>query len=188
VNAEQLERGGSSALTTQQRRNRMISKKMADALNKQINAETYSAYLYQAMSAYASSTNMSGVANWLAVQALEEMGHAKKIYDYVLSVGAKVVLEGIDKPPTDFESVKQIFKATLDHEKKVTKMINALVDLAKKDNDHATEIFLQWFVTEQVEEEEHAGDIVAKLNMAGDKGGVLFMIDKWLGARKPGGE
>ncbi len=161
----------------------MITDKMAAALNKQINAEWYSAYLYQSMSAYATAQGLSGAANWLSCQAKEEMTHGMKIYDYLNSVGARVVLTAIDQPPTDFESVRDVFEQTLAHEKKVTALINGLANLARDERDHATEIFLQWFVTEQVEEEENANDILSHLKLAGSEGGGLFMIDKELGTR-----
>jgi len=161
----------------------MISKKMTEALNKQINAELYSAYLYLAMSSHASFNGTTGTATWLFVQAQEEMTHAQRLYNYVNSVGEHAVLAVIDEPPADFASVTDYFEKTLEHEKKVTAMINELVNLAVEEKDHATEIFLQWFVSEQVEEEESANDILAKLKLAGDVGGGLFMIDKELGTR-----
>jgi len=161
----------------------MISETMAEALNKQVNAEWYSAYLYQSMSAYATAEGLNGAANWLSCQAKEEMMHGMKIYDYLNSVGARVVLTAIDQPPTDFESVRDIFEQTLAHEQKVTALINGLANLARDERDHATEIFLQWFVTEQIEEEENANDILSNLKLAGNEGGGLFMIDKELATR-----
>jgi len=161
----------------------MASEKMIGPLNKQINAELYSAYLYTAMSSYCACEGISGVARWMFVQAQEEMTHALRIYTYVNSVGHHAVLDTIERPPDTFESVSDVFRKTLEHERKVTAMINALVDLAIEEKDHATEAFLQWFVTEQVEEEEGVNDILAKLKLAGDSGGGLFMIDKELGAR-----
>jgi len=156
---------------------------MIEALNRQINAETYSAYLYQSMSAYAANAGMPGVANWLSIQVKEELSHAQMIYDYVLRLGKRVILQAIDQPPSDFDSALSLFEKVLEHEKKVTALIGGLADLAVEEKDHATEIFLQWFVTEQVEEEETANDIIAKLKLAGEHGGGLFMIDKELGQR-----
>ena len=161
----------------------MISEKMTGALNKQINAEMYSAYLYLSMSSFASFKGLDGIAGWLSAQAMEEMAHAQKIYDYVNSQGKRVLLDAIEKPPAEFKSPKEIFAQTLEHEQKVTAMINALVDLSVEEKDHATHTFLQWFVTEQVEEEEHAGAILAKFELAGDHVGALFMLDRELGAR-----
>lgn len=161
----------------------MISKKMAKSLNKQINAEMYSAYLYLSMSSQASHDGLPGVANWFYCQAKEEMSHAEKIYNYVNSQGERVVLAAIDQPPTEFESATAMFEAALEHEKKVTGMINNLANQAVTEKDHATGIFLQWFVTEQVEEEEHANDILSKLKLVGPKGNGLFMIDRELGSR-----
>ena len=159
----------------------MITDRMADALNTHLNAEIYSAYLYLSMSAAASHAGLPGTANWLNIQAREEMTHSEKFYNYIDSVGARVVLEAIEKPPTDFGSPENIYASVLEHEQKVTALVNALVDLAREEKDHATDIFLQWFVTEQVEEEENVGDILAQIKLAGAAG--LFMIDRELGAR-----
>jgi len=161
----------------------MISPKMTEAINKQINAELYSAYLYLSMAAYASSSGMPGAANWLMIQVKEEMMHSQRMYTYVLSQGQNVVLDALDKPPSDFSSMLQVFEQVLAHEQKVTGLINDLADLSLSERDHATSIFLQWFVSEQVEEEESANDILAKLKLAGTAGGGLFMIDNELAAR-----
>lgn len=162
----------------------MISKKMQDALNGQINAEMYSAYLYLAMNAYFQSINFNGFARWMIVQYQEEMIHAMKIYDYIAERGGRVELEAIDKPQGDWKSPLAVFEAVYKHEQKVTGLINNLVELAAKEKDHATDIFLQWFVTEQVEEEKNASEIVAKLEMLKDSAGSMFMLDKELGKRK----
>lgn len=161
----------------------MLSEKMVNALNEQINKEIYSAYLYMSMSAYSTYIGLKGFANWFMVQYQEEMVHALKIYDYVNDQGAQVKLMTIDQPPTEFESPMEMFEKTLEHEKFVTKSINDLVDLAIKENDHATQIFLQCFVTEQIEEEANDNEIIAKLKLAGKEGNGLFMIDKELAAR-----
>ena len=161
----------------------MLSKKMEKALNEQINKEMYSAYLYMSMSAYSTNIGLSGFANWFMVQYHEEMEHAMKIYDYVHEQGGKVKLMVIDEPPSVFKGPMDMFQKTLKHEQFITKSINDLMDLAIKEKDHATQIFLQWFVTEQIEEEGNDNEIIDKLKLAGDKGNGLFMIDKELGAR-----
>lgn len=162
----------------------MPSKKMMDALNKQINAELYSAYLYLAMAAHFESVNLTGSAKWMKVQAREETTHALKIYEYVNEVNGRVVLQAIDKPPTDFGAPLEVFEEVLKHEKHVTSLIHALVQLARSESDYATEGFLQWFVAEQVEEEANATKIVEDLKMIGDARHALFMIDRQLGQRE----
>lgn len=161
----------------------MISKKMSEALNLHINAELYSAYLYQSMSAYASFSGMKGVANWLSIQAQEEMAHAQMFYNYVNSQGEQVVLYAIEQPPSEFESALDLFEQTLAHEQKVTGLINELANLAQDERDHATSNFLQWFVTEQVEEEENAREILDGFKLAGGASGGLFMMDAELAKR-----
>jgi len=135
----------------------MISKKIEKALNKQINAELYSAYLYLSMVAYFESVNLPGFANWMKVQTQEELMHAMKIYDFVNERGGRVVLKAIEAPPTEWDSPLDAFEATYKHEQKVTGLINNLVNLAIEEKDHATSSFLQWFVNEQVEEESSVG-------------------------------
>ena len=161
----------------------MISKKMQDELNKQVNAELYSYYLYLAMSAHLEHQNYTGFAAWMHAQAEEEQMHAMKIYDYLHRVGAKVELEQIDKPKTEWSSPKEIFEDSLEHEKKVTKMINDLVNLAIDEKDHSTRSFLQWFVDEQVEEEDSVQTIIDKFEMIGDNKTSLYLLDKELGGR-----
>jgi len=160
----------------------MLSEKMEEALNEQINKEMYSAYLYMAMSAHSKHIGLDGFANWFMVQYQEEMTHAMKIYDYINEQGGKVKLKAIKEPPSEFESPLDMFEKTLEHEKFITKSINELMDLAIKENDHATQIFLHWFVTEQIEEEANDNEIIAKLKLVGDGNG-LFMLDKELAAR-----
>lgn len=161
----------------------MISKKMTDALNKQINRELYSSYLYLAMSACATSMNFKGAGQWFAVQAQEENGHAMKFYKYLLDQGAEVALAAIDQPAGKFKSMPDMFEATLKHERSITEAIHKLMELAVAEKDHATQIFLQWFVSEQVEEEANAAEVVAQLKMIGSSMGSLFMIDHQLGKR-----
>lgn len=162
----------------------MISDKMLKAINEQINKEIYSAYLYVGMAAYAASEGLGGVASWFQVQTKEELGHAVKFMKYVNEQGARVSLKAIEAPDQKFTSVASLFDKTLDHEKEVTASIHALMALAKKEADHATESFLQWFVSEQVEEEASVADIVQKLEIGGKDGKSLLILDGILGARK----
>ena len=161
----------------------MISKKMESALNDQINAEMYSSYLYLAMSAYFQSINLSGFANWMKIQAQEEMVHAIKFYDFINERGGRVSLQSIEAPPEDWKSPLDVFDATLAHEQKVTSLINSLVDIAMEERDHATNIFLQWFVSEQVEEEDTANEILQKIKLMADAPGGMFMLDNEMGQR-----
>jgi len=161
----------------------MLTERMVKALNKQINREIYSAYLYLSMSAYSTFKGLKGFANWFMVQYQEEMTHVMKIYDYINDQGSKVKLMAVKQPPTEFGSPLEMFEKTLEHEKFVTKCINDLVNIAIEEKDHATKIFLQWFVTEQIEEEANDNDIIAKLKLVGKEGNGLFMIDKELATR-----
>lgn len=169
----------------------MLSKKMEKALNEQVNAELYSAYLYLSMESYFRSTNMGGFANWMRVQTQEEVSHAMKIYDYVDERGGRALLAPIEGPQTEWDSPLAAFEAAHAHEQKVTALINDLVDLAIGEKDHATNNFLQWFVAEQVEEEASADEIVQRLKMMKDAPGGMFMLDRELGQRTftpPAGE
>ncbi|MFH1850000.1 MAG: ferritin [archaeon] len=161
-----------------------ISTKMQDALNGQVNAELYSAYLYLSMSAYFESQNLGGLAHWLRVQAREETGHAMKIYDYVAERGGTVKLAEIKAPPARWDSPLNAFEDAYAHETKVTVMINDLLKIAHAENDPATAARLQWFVTEQVEEEATTDDVVQKLRMIGASKNGLFMLDAHLGKRE----
>ncbi len=161
----------------------MLNKKMQEAINSQINAEIYSSYLYLSMSAYFESINLSGFASWMRAQAQEEMVHAMKFYDYVNERGGRVILGPIEAPPSEWESAVSVFDATYQHEQKVTGLINDLVDLAIEEKDHATNNLLQWFVSEQVEEEASASGVLNKAKLTGDAPGGLFMLDQELGAR-----
>ena len=161
----------------------MISKKMEEALNAQVNAELYSAYLYLSMESYFQSLTLNGFANWMRVQTQEEVSHAMKIYDFINERGGRALLKGIDAPPTEWNSPLAVFKAAYAHEQKVTGLINGLVDLAIKEKDHATNSFLQWFVNEQVEEEASADEIVQQLKMMEKAPGGMFMLDRELGQR-----
>ena len=161
----------------------MLSKKMIDVFSGQINRELYSAYLYLAMASYATSEGLKGIANWFNVQVQEEVSHAQKMYDYVNQQGGRVMLKDIEAPPQEFKSPVDLFEKTLDHEKIVSGLINKLVDIAREEKDHASEIFLQWFVTEQVEEEANPTDIIQKFKLMGKSGDALFMIDNELEQR-----
>jgi len=162
----------------------MLSKRMEEALNKQINAELYSAYLYLSMAAYFDSINLNGFSHWMKIQAKEETEHAYKLYGYVYERGGVVKLEAIDKPPTEWNSPLSVFEDSFKHEQKVSEMINNLIAMAREEKDFATENFLQWFVEEQVEEEANAGGVVQNLKMIGDSKHGLFMMDAKLGQRQ----
>jgi ferritin len=161
----------------------MIGEKMIKALNDQLNAELYSSYLYLSMSAYFQSLNLKGFANWMRVQTQEELLHAVKFYDFINNRGGRVKLAAIETPPSEWESPLQIFETAYQHEQKVTGLINNLVEIALEERDHATQIFLQWFVTEQVEEEDSANTVIQKLKLMGDAPGGMFMLDNELGQR-----
>ena len=161
----------------------MITKRMQDALNEQIKNEMYSSYLYLAMAAWFNDKNLNGFSHWMRMQAKEEDLHAMKFYDYVLDQGARVDLRAIDGPPMEFASVAGVFEKTLEHEHKVTSMIHNLVSIAREEKDVATEIFLQWFVTEQVEEESTADEILQQIKLVKESGSGLLMIDRQLATR-----
>jgi ferritin len=162
----------------------MISKTLEAALNKQVNRELYSAYLYLAMSSYFETVNLKGCAKWMRLQAKEEQMHALKIYDYIIARGGKVTLDAIEAPKAKWASAGNVFEEVYAHEQKVTGMINALVDLAIKEKDQATFETLQWFVKEQVEEEGNASDILNKIRIVGDVPEQLIYLDQQLGKRE----
>jgi len=161
----------------------MISKKMEKALNGQVNAELYSAYLYLAMEAYFESENLPGFAKWMRAQTQEEVMHAMKIYDFVNERGGRVTLKAIEQPAATWKSPLAAFEAVYKHEQKVTGLINKLVDLAIRERDHAANTFLQWFVNEQVEEESSVDTVLQELKRAEGAAGAMFMIDRELGQR-----
>ncbi|MDI6448285.1 ferritin [Anaerobaca lacustris] len=161
----------------------MMSKKMEKALNEQINAEAYSAYLYLAMAAYFEAENLPGMANWMRIQTQEETAHALKFFDFVNERRGRVVLKAIDQPQKEWKSPLAAFEAAFAHEQLVTGRIDDLVNLAIQAKDHATAAFLQWFVDEQVEEESSVDRIVQMLKMAEKAPGAMFMIDRDLGQR-----
>lgn len=160
----------------------MISKKIEKAFNEQIKWEYYSAYLYLSLSSYFTSLGLPGFANWMDVQFQEEQFHARRMFDYVNEKGGRAILQAIDAPPSVWKAPLAAFDFALKHEYAVTKRINDLMTMAQKENDHSSAIFLQWFVTEQVEEEASFGDTVNKLKLVGDGSG-LFMLDRELAAR-----
>ena len=161
----------------------MLGETMTAALNKQINAEMYSAYLYQSMATWALDQGLKGLANWMDCQAKEEMVHAFKLYNFIAERGGRVLLAAIDGPPADWGSPVAVAEAVVGHEQKVTGLINALVDLAIEEKDHATRSFLNWFVDEQVEEEGSANELLTQLKLAADSPGGMPMVDRELGAR-----
>jgi ferritin len=163
----------------------MLSEKMEKALNDQMNAEMYSFYLYLSMNAYFKSIGLEGFSNWMYAQAQEELMHSMKFYEFINQRGGRVTLRQIEAPPTEWDSPLAVFEATLQHEQKVTGLINDLVEIALQEHDHATHIFLQWFVTEQVEEEESVNGVLEQLKLLSDAKGGLFMVDRELAKRSP---
>ncbi len=160
-----------------------ISKKMEAALNEQINAELYSSYLYYAMAAYLEAENFRGMANWMKVQAQEELVHVTKFFEYVNERGGRVVLDAIAKPPSEWDSPADAFAQAYAHEQMISDRINRLVAIAEEEKDRATLAFLQWFVTEQVEEESSAKTVADQLAMLAGASHTLFMMDRELGQR-----
>jgi ferritin len=163
----------------------MISTAMEKALFNQLNDEFYSAYLYLGMSAYCSHLEFNGAASWFKLQYEEEHVHATKIYNYLVEQGVHVVLEELQKPPSEFGKLVDVFSVSLSHEQTMTSRLNDLSDQALKEKDHATYNLLQWFVNEQVEEESLLGGIISKLKLVKDDGYGLLMIDNELGTRNP---
>ena len=156
----------------------MISKKMEEALNKQLNRELFSSYLYLSMATYFESLTLVGMANWMKLQAEEEHIHSMKFFDFIQKIGGRVILEQVDKPDSEWDSPQKAFEDALAHEAYITRNINELTDLAIEERDHSTRTFLQWYVDEQVEEEAGARDVLDKLTLAGNSQGGLFHFDK----------
>jgi len=161
----------------------MISKAVQEAINEQVNKELYSAYLYLSMSAHFESKNLGGFASWLRLQAGEEQEHAMKFYDHLLERGGSVTLKAIAAPKTEWKSNLEAFKEVQAHEAFVTASINSLYELALKEKDYPAQVMLQWFISEQVEEEKNAADIVAQLELIDAHGTAVLMLDKQLGKR-----
>jgi len=160
-----------------------IGNKMTDALNEQINEEIFSAYLYFAMAADYESKDWPGVASWMKVQAQEEMGHALKIYNWINERGGKAVFKAINKPQESWDTALSLFEAALEHEQHITSCFYDLIKVAREEGDISTEIFLQWFVTEQVEEESNASEIVEKIKKVQNSQNGMYMLDKELSVR-----
>jgi ferritin len=162
----------------------MLSKKMQDALNKQINHEFFSSYLYLAMAAHFEAANLPGFANWMKVQSDEESDHGMKFYHFINERLGRVELDAIAKPQVEFKTPLDVMKKVLEHEKKVTGTIEALYELALKEKDYPAQVMLHWFIKEQVEEEKNATDIIEMLKSLGDSPAGLAIVDQKLGARK----
>jgi ferritin len=156
---------------------------MQNAINEQIKAEFYSAYMYLSMSSYFESRNLHGFAKWLRVQFQEEQVHALKFYDYMIERGGHVHLGALTQPPVEWEGNLEAFQAVLEHEQKVTGMINKLYEVALKQKDYASQVMLQWFISEQVEEEKNASDIIEQLLLIDARGTAVLMLDHQLGKR-----
>jgi ferritin len=161
----------------------VLKENIQDAINDQINAEIYSAYLYYSMAAYFESISLKGFSHWMRVQALEEMTHVQKFFSYINDRGGRVLVKPIEAPPTEWDSPLAIFEATYAHEVQVTALINKLMDLAVAESDHASCNFLQWFVGEQVEEEASADDVVQKFKLVDKSEGGLFLLDQEMDKR-----
>ena len=161
----------------------MFNKNVQNEMNKQVQRELESAYIYLSMAAYFEAMNLPGFANWMRVQFQEEQAHAFKFFDYINDRGGRVVLEAINQPPIEFKSPIDAFEITLAHEEKITGHINDLYALATRENDYASQTLLQWFIIEQVEEEKSAGDILNSLGMIGENYTALLMLDRELGQR-----
>ena len=161
----------------------MISDKLNQAFNNQIGSELYSAHLYLSMAAYFESINLPGFANWMRIQHQEETIHALKLFDYVNQRNGRVVLNAIDQPRVDFESVRAAVMTALDHERSVSSLINSLYEVSSKEKDYAAEVLLEWFINEQVEEEKSVTDIVDQLDLIGDNGTGLMILDDKLASR-----
>lgn len=161
----------------------MISEKMEKAFNEQINKELYSAYLYLSMQAYFERLNLTGFVNWMSVQVQEEQAHAMGMYNYLNERGGKVELLAIEKPDADWSTPLDVFKHVLEHERYVTSRINILMDVADEVKDRATLSFLDWYLKEQVEEENNVGGILAKLELIGDDKHALLLLDKDMATR-----
>lgn len=162
----------------------MLSRALEEELNKQINEELFSAYLYMAMAAHFEAENWKGIATWLRIQAIEELGHADRFYKHILKMGGRVELRHIEKPPKEWKNALVAFEDGLKHEQHITDRINHLMEVAIRERDFATQSMLRWFVDEQIEEEANFSEIVAKLRRVDDSPRLLFFLDHELGKRK----
>jgi len=163
----------------------MLNQRMQEAINNQIRREFESAQIYLSMAAYFEHVDLAGFAQWMRIQFQEEQAHAFKFFDFVNDRGGRVILQPLGRPPIEFQSPLDAFEQTLAHEQKITGHINDLYGLAMDERDYPSQIFLQWFVEEQVEEEKTAGDIMAMLKMVGENNHALIMLDRELGQRQP---
>ncbi len=161
-----------------------MNKKLLDEMNIQVNKEMYSGYLYLAMAAHFEEKNLPGFAHWMTIQAGEELEHAMKIFKFLNEIGGKIILEAIEKPDSEFGNPQKVFKQVLEHEQYVTSRIHLLYKLAVETNEFPTQMFLQWFVNEQVEEEKNATEILENLKLAGESGNSILMLDRALNQRK----
>jgi len=161
----------------------MFSDKVQEAMNEQIKNELYSAYIYLSMAAHFEAANLPGFAQWMRMQSNEEVEHAMKFFDFINERGGRVELRAIDQPPVEWGSPLEIFETALGHEQKVTRMINNIYEIAMEEKDYPSQIMLQWFIEEQVEEEKSAGEIVETLKMFGEKDTVILLLDRQLGER-----
>ncbi len=164
----------------------MINKEIQNAINEQIKQELASAYLYLSMAAYFEAGNLAGFGKWMRAQAKEEQGHAMKFFDYLLDRGGRVDLKALEQPQQEWDNPLAVFEDVLDHEKKVTGLIHKLYELALRENDYATQMHLQWFITEQVEEEKNAAQIVEQLKLIDARGTAILFLDKQLSKRGEG--
>lgn len=160
-----------------------IKQEMQDAINQQVTEELESAYVYLSMSSHFEAENLPGFAKWMRVQSQEEVGHAMRLFDYVSERGGRVRLQALPQPPVDFGAPLSVFEAALAHEQKISALIEKLYETAKQHGDNATQVMLQWFITEQVEEENNVGLVVEQVRMAGDNRAALLFLDRQLGAR-----
>lgn len=160
-----------------------FNKKVEDVLNKQVNAEFWSAFMYLSMSAWFENQGLKGMANWMKIQYLEETSHAMKLYDFIISRGGVAKLAAIDAVPTEWKSITEVFEETYKHECIVTEMIHNCYHVATTEKDYATTNMLQWFIDEQVEEEQNVIEILDQLKLIGDKGQGVFMLNKELAGR-----
>ena len=164
----------------------MLPKKVEEALNHQLREEFYSAYLYLAMAAYFEDRSLNGFAGWMKAQAQEEAGHAMRIFNYINERRGRVILEAIPQPTTDFSSIQEVFEKALAHEQSITGKINKLYALAVEEKDYPTQVMLQWFITEQVEEENTVQAILERVRLVGDHEPALILLDRELAGRQAG--
>ena len=162
----------------------MLTQRMGDALNKQINRELHSAYLYASMEAWFFQSSLDGFANWMKVQSKEEMKHASKLYNYIIERGNDVKLETIDAPETEWRNIRDVYERAYEHEKYITEEINNLYNIAEQENDKGTQIFLQWFITEQIEEEDSVRKIIDRLKLTECTGDAVFHLDTEFSTRE----